>query len=121
MVGDWVRNDLGEVQRVVEIREGSVMLFYNDMYNYDDIEPIPLTPEILEKNGWKVGTAYSEIWIDKEQTIKLEFYHHLGSLRKIYIHNGGSEEVVFRCDAINYVHTLQHTLRLCGITKTIEV
>ena len=27
--------------------------------NYDDIEPIPLTPELLEKCGFKVGSKYS--------------------------------------------------------------
>ena len=51
MKGDWVKTDLGEIQQVVEIREDCVMLFYNDLYKYEDIEPIKITEDILKKNG----------------------------------------------------------------------
>ena len=37
MRGDWVRNDLGEIQRIEEIREEDVMLSYNDYYCYDEL------------------------------------------------------------------------------------
>ena len=60
MIGDWVKNDLGEIQEVVELREIGAMLYYNDFYSYDEIEPIPLTPEILEKNGWQLWDIEGE-------------------------------------------------------------
>ena len=53
MIVDWIMNDLNEIQRVEEIREECIMLAYNDFYTEDELEPIPITPEILEKNGFK--------------------------------------------------------------------
>lgn len=55
MLGDWVYNTHSrQNERVEEIGSGLVMLAYNDLYEYDEIEPIPLTPEILERNGFKI-------------------------------------------------------------------
>ena len=68
-IGDWVRNDLGETQRVVELREEGAMLFYNDIYQYGDIQPIPLTPEILEKNGFIKRYNYQWEYRDNSCTI----------------------------------------------------
>ena len=59
-----------------------------------DVQPIPLTQEILEKNGW----------------IKTDDpFFRFGGV--------GKEERVTKY--IQYVHELQHALRLCGIDKEI--
>ena len=53
MIGDWVYNTHNrKPEQVCEVRERMVMLDYNDLYDYDEIEPIPLTSEILEQNGF---------------------------------------------------------------------
>lgn len=78
------------------------------------LHPIPLTPEILEKNGYKVCSVRRQfedrIWdsvaIRKYHT---EDYYHL------FIY--GLRIGIKLCD----VHQLQHALRLAGIEKEIEV
>ena len=57
MVGDWVWNEFNKkAEKVSSIMDNLIMLDYNDCYNpeepIDEIEPIPLTVEILEKNGF---------------------------------------------------------------------
>ena len=63
-----------------------------------DIKPIEITPEILERNGWKkvfgkdIGMGSDYVFISKENkpTIIMErgnFYHTLfGKTRLIYLH-----------------------------------
>ena len=104
MVGDWVRNDLGETQQVVELREDGAMLYYNDIFPYDDIQPIPLTPEIFEKNEFKN--------IDEDNDC-YGFY--------IYWRNENGYSIGMQDLHLHFVHELQHALRLCGIEKEIII
>ena len=54
MIGDWVYNTHNrKPEQVCDIRERMVMLAYNDLYDYDEIEPIPLTEEMLKANGYE--------------------------------------------------------------------
>lgn len=118
MVGDWVRNDLGEAQQVVELREDGAMLYYNDIYPYDDIQPIPLTPEILEKNGF-VKSERFEVWkiISDEYELRITPWR----FAVIFLDEDGSDKEEFSAPRPKYVHELQHTLRLCGVEKDIII
>lgn len=81
-----------------------------------DILPIPLTPEILEKNGWKddgydwyrLPTKRSYLYITKDITTLGEFLVCVGLDR----HNLAS---------INFVHELQHLLFGLGLNSEMEV
>lgn len=81
-----------------------------------DILPIPLTPEILEKNGWKndgydwyrLPTKRAYLYITKDITTLGEFLVCVGLDR----HNLAS---------INFVHQLQHLLFGLGINHEMEV
>lgn len=88
----------------------------------EDLVPIPLTPEILEKNGFipnkfntndVFGTRF-----DLGDHYYLTFYNSNrgGSLTKYY-----TSQSIFYITTIEYVHELQHALRLCGIEKEIEL
>ena len=128
MIGDWVICTLGNTkEQVGELYETQVMLFYNDIYDYDEIEPIPLTAEILEKNGFR---------IDKEDTGNLEYYclgevgvetcvvvkkHALNALEDLDVIWSIYVEDFAIYDKIMYVHQLQHAMRLCGIEKEIII
>lgn len=98
----------------------------------DYLDPIPLTQEILEKNGFHAlipeehCTRY--VWAKdggrNDTVISISFYnqpvHGVRLLTKISTdchHDSGINEV-HNCD-IEYVHELQHALRLCGIDKEI--
>lgn len=83
----------------------------------DKIFPVNLTPEILEKNGW--------IWDDKDVLyLYLEINGYkvvecLPHIRDTAIHcvlvYGGTRLRI----TIQFVHQLQHCLRLVGIKKEI--
>ncbi len=87
------------------------------------LEPIPVTPEILEKNGFKRNSRYNYIYKDNycevcasvvpgikiddidlgEPTINVSIKGALFDINMI----------------ISAIHELQHALRLCGIEKEI--
>ena len=138
MIGDWVYNTNNrQNERVQEITSGLVMLDYNDMYDYNEIEPIPLTPEILEKNGFikdadkddRSADAYHLLvptgFERNSFTIQVNLYREpicgVSTLVKCWggipPYNEGMNDIHL-CNA-DYVHQLQHALRLCGIEKEI--
>lgn len=96
MIGDWVYYGKKPV-KVLQLSEGK---------DYKEINPIPLTSEILEKNGFvQVGLMYRNP----------EF--HI-TIRDVF---GGDLflSISVRDVQLKYVHELQHALRLCGIEKEI--
>lgn len=93
----------------------------------DYLDPIPLTSEILEKNGFHYTNQHTlkgadtyvhrleQCGFDYTITIKLNDYFALDSY----------DDRMYRLAEIEtgkwYVHHLQHALRLCGITKEIQI
>ena len=72
----------------------------------DQPEPIPLTAEILEKNGWWFNVE--DMWLNEDVDFSIEKW------------NGK-----FQCYDINQikldsVHQLQHALRLCGLDELAD-
>jgi hypothetical protein len=105
MIGDWVKCGR-RYMKVTQLAE--------DM-DCDDIEPIILTPEILEKNGWKSMKNGSGDFILTKPMV--------GNSATITKTINGYEMLhgAFNGLGIHYVHQLQHVLRLCGIKKEIEL
>lgn len=125
--GDFISVYVGVKKYIVEVigteNENEVLSyqikFPNGEIQYadkDNIVPIPLTPEILEKNGWKndgydwykLPTKRAYLYITKDITTLGEFLVCVGLDR----HNLAS---------INFVHQLQHLLFGLGINSEIEV
>ena len=105
MIGDWVKCGR-RYMKVTQLAE--------DM-DCDDIEPIPLTAEILEKNGF-VGELCSNGIDYVSEEYKLRIICKTNDVGwTIYAnHFGLDKKDVF-------VHELQHALRLCRIEKEIEL
>lgn len=98
--------------------------FYGDFEDYHEtqVEPIPITPEILEKNGF-VEEEYPIIYDRREFELRHGNYRIIVSpLNDGYtrIYKGGYLPILNNC-YINFVHELQHALRLCGIEKEIVI
>ena len=96
---------------------------------YDNIEPIPLTKEILERIGF--GSLTDEMFSACEtetysnQELKI-YLSHIGCEYNpvqlvVYMGYEPQERVVLRMMPCQYVHELQHALRLCKIEKEIEL
>ncbi|MBR5030871.1 MAG: hypothetical protein IKT03_05580 [Muribaculaceae bacterium] len=125
MIGDWVDINGLPVQ-VFELaynhneKEMTIGILdpqgeiYSAFYGYDHIEPIPLTPEILEKNF--SSTAYWYFIGTDKFCFRIDKYKDKWDL--YFGRDGKGTNLRIK---INYVHELQHALRLCGIDKEIEL
>ena len=140
MIGDWVFLKNGKVLQTCQVTViGNATQNRNDIGKYvcldmsdefptcifeiDEISPIPITPEILEKNGFEVqdqGGGRKDVWtgfgIDYEGDIEVEFQYNVPVYLKI---DGGFKGEYYTSANIKYIHQLQHALRLCGIEKEI--
>lgn len=114
-IGDWVRYRDREwiVCSLYQFTE-EVGLWRKDSQLCEyvaDIEPIPLTPEILEKNGISKTYESDEYAVYKGEGFNVtEYYTELWEFEK---HRNRL--------MIRNVHQLQHALRLAGVEKEIEV
>ena len=129
MVGDWCCNKHGFPMQITNVGEDYAYATWEgnegDPWEFDDKDdqpkPIPLTPEILEKNGWErdidkewkynnshILPHYCYQW--EKRNVKIEMYAGLEGFtisliigRRFYA-----------------VHELQHALRLCGLDELAD-
>lgn len=129
MIGDWVLVK-GVPTIVYDVQESGINIEFRpfDAWVYDsetseeDISPIPLTPEILEKNGFEPieNKVVDEAYIFDRN----EFEEPDIIIRRFDFNDSFVLCTVMDNTAIisiAYVHQLQHALRLCGIEKEIVV
>lgn len=109
MIGDWVRNAL--LNEVFKMNTTSMRNMCWDEDNGTaryNIEPIPLTEEILKANGFhKLDEVDYEYVYSRDD---VTFCVCKRDLTCPYIRFGG----YFFCNT-NYVHELQRVLRCCGL------
>lgn len=116
MVGDWVY--ITEHPMRKEVKQVKPEHFLRSLVTF---EPIPLTPEILEKNDilYRKPSFYYIINDDKDLECTYYTYQTIQEDWAIGVDTGAYECSVFA--RIKYVHELQHALKLCGIDKEIVV
>ena len=107
MIGDLVYNSYHKM---------NINWWYSDMVCPNglivtgrDIKPIPLTPEILKKNGFKDAEYWCE-YKDDKVIIQCRLPIVRGRINGIVIEN-------LKCE---YVHQYQHLLRLCGLNELAD-
>lgn len=106
MIGDWVRvpSELNRTKKIYSTFDLDVALLY---------EPIPLTPEILEKNGFIKENNRCWVLSDK----------HTGDqiIALFEVAKGFAMPTSGLAIGFQEVHKLQHLLKLYGIDKEIEL
>lgn len=112
MIGDWVYNkNIDKPMQVYPMMFSQMFRQTPDATTEDyNIFPIPITPEILKKNGFRLDT-YSEEFMSGKWWTRNDFV----------IHESMNDSVGRNNFSYKYVHQLQHALRLCGIEKEIEL
>ena len=112
-IGDWIQDENGSPMRIIKVGRDYVCAIFGDnecpwAFEDDDVQPegIPITPEILEKNGWWFNTE--DMWLHDEVDFDIEKW-----------------DGRFQCYEINQikldsVHELQHALRLCGLDELAD-
>lgn len=119
MIGDWVYNTHNrQPEQVCEIREHRVMLAYNDLYDHDEIEPIPLNDEILQKNGfrrvgerWGCGDELNSYYFGNGQDIDIHLPTNSDKYMLVirdHVSPDPEYQLILR---FKFVHELQHALR----------
>lgn len=150
-VGDWVSFDTAHLtvegddiatafvkkaQQPVRIKSilGDQDLIFAEVMTEDDfgtiylkmehIRSIPITEEILEKNGWSTDGMYAFLRIDEH--LHLEYYYHEHRLCKYYCgkdewqNHAKVTDITFAAHCYS-VHQLQRALRLAGVDKEINL
>ena len=134
MLGDWVEfvssknkhhYGIGQIAGINPL-EGSVEpTTFNVCKKYEDgktclfigvsrfcVKTVSITPEILEKNGFVHYEEDEDSFRDKDCVF---IKQNLGGYG-VCLDKNRTVSGLF-----NYVHELQHALKLCGIEKTIEL
>lgn len=78
-----------------------------------NIDPIPLTPEILEKNGW-----------ERDKLVPYIYGHEAHYIEVICTPNSEWMYVTFKGETIHrikYVHELQHILWALGLDANLKI
>lgn len=132
--GDIVYNHKKEIIRITSsYLKGTKLFYYRDGENgwirEDAIKPIPLTPEILEKNGWKKEVmsrgvknshcVYTKPDIKEYGYFPIYIEKGIGDEFEVYPFTGNN--VCTQIAYIKYVHQLQHLLFGLGINHEMEV
>ena len=120
MIGDWVR--VKRTQKMVKVKEVKQSCIYTEDngYEYDEIEPILLTSNILEKNGWIYNNEdekfFPQTWVGGGLMLQSA---DDGGYRIVVTSDYDDEDTNSTPFIILYVHELQHALRLRKIKKEI--
>lgn len=116
-IGDWVAYE-GKAYRLYAIEECGTLRGKTEdeesvshiLKHIDYFDPIPITPEILEKAGYEGYKSLDVMMFACDDT------HNVWE-NSFGWNIGGLQWGMF----INYVHQLQHALRLAGIDKEITL
>ena len=108
MIGDWLLVD----GKVTKVTKENIVYVLNTL-----CQPIPLLPEILEKNGWEKEEDAFVLTDDNEK--RIEFYpketnYTNGSYGYI---NAEAGCISLTELPINYVHELQRFMDLCEMNS----
>lgn len=113
MIGDWVLDTFGNPIQVKELLEDGINGDWDDAECdgveavYDDIKPIPIDEDILEKNGW-VGAG---------ENMFVKQPYRITKADKVW---GVAYGLAYVAE-IRYVHELQNIMRMTGYQGGFKV
>ena len=118
-VGDWVRWEVYDKtydMQVSGVTDGRIYGLH-DGIEYSmlltQICPIPITAEVLEKNGFESSSSYWSIYKDNGDYIEI-----WENGDKWYLSVNSVEYTL--CD-LHWVHQIQHLMRVWGLDKEINL
>lgn len=136
-VGDWVcytgkRIDgIGPNRKITYIERDTCGLligldygaFHYSSAKIEDIVPIPITPEILEKNGFvkESEVGYERFEWRENGSVAITLNRDSFSQSETFVLSTFKIGINSWLLKIGHVHELQHAIRLAGIDKEIEV
>ena len=128
MIGDWVYYKYHQISSVNMQRDGSVLIAIENDLSFDYMfEPIPIKRIHLTKNGFKAKDMEDSLFVYKDgYTIAIRFDEGINEPEKcliippaIFLSIKFAEKDIWM--PIEYIHELQHTMKLFEIDKEIEL
>lgn len=132
MIGDWVHipmlDDATEnyvcYSQVRQLHDCDLDCYAFKELKYEEVKPVPLTAEILEKNGFThcltapCGYYHAPVYdmFDILFHISEDTYEDTWHTEVFTDHNDNNFVLYNLC----YVHELQHCLRLCGLNELAD-
>ena len=133
MVGDWCCDQHGFPMRITNVGDDYAYATFEanegDPWEFDDKndqpQPIVLTPEILEKNGFERGVIIPSKFyrnIDNERLMFCSYGSYYG-LGYVHWNESNDADIMHRLEVqqpIMYIHQMQHALRLFGLDELAD-
>ena len=132
MIGDWIYsksdNKNHKVNSIIIQKDGSVLVAMEDDLSFDYMfEPIPIKRIHLTKNGFKAKDVEDSLFVYKDGfTIAIRFDEGINEPEKgliippsIFLSIKFAEKDIWM--PIEYIHEMQHAMKLFGIDKEIEL
>lgn len=132
MVGNWVL--INGTPRKIQAVDGvddeimaddELYTLAEDRYHSEDkVEGVPITPEILEKNGFlkRAGEIWEyDIFLEDKKFVSMIVWRRDYATPNLSVRSFTLQYGSYSRRNVNYVHELQLALRLCGIEKEITI
>ena len=133
MVGDWIADNNGFQWQITGVGDDYAYATFEDNegdpWEFDDKddqpEGIPITPEILEKNGFERGVVIPSNFYRDIDNERLIFSPHSSFYELGYVHwnESNDADIMHRLEVqqpIMYIHQMQHALRLFGLDELAD-
>lgn len=136
-IGDWVKlnydisyktgESLYTNVRITSINEDgtiNVSMHDGDSWDSDLIYPIPITKELLEKNGFEREpfVTHCDMYSGIDRRVNMHnSKEYANSNNEWHVHIDSEDYCTIANCELTYLHELQHILRLCKISKEIVV
>lgn len=125
MLGDWIKLPQQAPYSLATVDEINDEGCFADGWSLPngEIQPVLLTTEILEKNGFekKKISDYKSLFCIVSQNYDYLYVSWIGIPEFGIGSSFDEDDELQEFATIRYVHELQHALRLCGIEKEIEL
>ena len=130
---DWIQDRNGFQWQIIGVGDDYAYATFEgnegDPWEFDDKddqpEPIPITPEILEKNGFERSVVIPSNFYRNIDNERLIFSPHSSCYGLGYVHwdESNDADIMHRLEVqqpIMYIHQMQHALRLFGLDQLAD-
>lgn len=122
IIGDWVTGKKWREKpfQIIRINDNGKFIYGKTTdsivgpFLVEELEPIPLTLEILKINGFEQNVDNEDRYSFEDTTII--FKHDTEYMFSASVN--GSNGMLYLC--ANYVHELQHALKICGLNDLVD-
>ncbi len=122
MIGDWVNAGYNSKVTGIDLNTDAIRIAGNiGWFKTYEHKPVPITPEILEANGFEKYGHRCSIWLNREDfdnhteieyRIDQNWFELKRMANRLYIYQLKGE--------VHYVHELQHLLRAAGLNEMAD-